>query len=158
MKPSSPLKLLSLSIAAYPGAFPASTLSVEIIPRAGSRLLSGALPLLLFLLPGYLPRGRDARPPPRHARPLRVLAGHVSHWISRLAPTTPAAAPYVTLMTEPAPQRRHAVREVFNGLRWLVRAGAPWRMLPTALPPWAAVYQQTQRWLRAGVFEALVPD
>ena len=67
-------------------------------------------------------------------------------------------APYVTLMTETAPQRRYAVREVFNGLRWLVRAGAPWRMLPHDLPPWTAVYQQTQRWLRAGVFEALVQD
>ena len=67
-------------------------------------------------------------------------------------------APYVTLMKEAAPQRRYAVREVFNGLRWLVRAGAPWRMLPNDLPPWAVVYQQTQRWLRAGVFEALVHD
>ena len=67
-------------------------------------------------------------------------------------------APYVTLMSETAPQRRYAVREVFNGLRWLVRAGAPWRMLPNDLPPWAVVYQQTQRWLRAGVFEAVVHD
>ncbi len=67
-------------------------------------------------------------------------------------------APYVTVMTEAAPQRRYALREVFNGLRWLVRAGAPWRMLPNDLPPWAVVYQQTQRWLKAGVFEALVHD
>ena len=67
-------------------------------------------------------------------------------------------APYVTLMTETAPQRRYAVREVFNGLRWLVRAGAPWRMLPNDLPPWTVVYQQTRRWLRARVFEALVHD
>ena len=43
-------------------------------------------------------------------------------------------APYVTLMSETAPQRRYAVREVFNGLRWLVRAGAPWRMLPNDPP------------------------
>ena len=55
-------------------------------------------------------------------------------------------------------QRRYALREVFNGLRWLVRAGAPWRMLPNDLPPWEVVYQQTQRWLKAGVFEALVQD
>ena len=67
-------------------------------------------------------------------------------------------APYVTFMKEAAPQRRYAVREVFNGLRWLVRAGAPRRMLPNDLPPWAVVYQQTQRWLRAGVFETLVHD
>jgi transposase len=30
--------------------------------------------------------------------------------------------------------------------------------MPHDLPPWAAVYQQTQRWLRAGVFEAIVAD
>jgi transposase len=67
-------------------------------------------------------------------------------------------APYLTLMTEDAPQRAHALREVFNGLRWLVRAGATWRLMPHDLPPWEIVYQQTQRWLRAGVFEAIVHD
>ena len=66
--------------------------------------------------------------------------------------------PYLTLMTENAPQRVHGLREVFNGLRWLVRAGAPWRMLPNDLPPWAAVYQQAERWLQARVFEAIVHD
>src|SRR5918992_922536 len=67
-------------------------------------------------------------------------------------------APYVTLMTEEAPQRTHSLREVFNGVRWMARAGAPWRLLPNDLPPWEAVYQQTQRWLKAGVFEAIVHD
>jgi transposase len=67
-------------------------------------------------------------------------------------------APYLTLMTEEAPQREHGLREVFNGLRWIVRTGAQWRMMPHDLPPWAAVYQQTQRWLNAGVFEAIVND
>ena len=67
-------------------------------------------------------------------------------------------APYLTLMTEEAPQRSHPLREVCNGLRWLVRAGAPWSMMPNDLPPWEAVYQQTHRWLRAGVFEAMVHD
>ena len=67
-------------------------------------------------------------------------------------------APYLTLMSEEAPQREHSLREVFNGLRWLVRAGAPWRMMPNDLPPWYTVYQQTQRWINAGVFEAMVHD
>lgn len=67
-------------------------------------------------------------------------------------------APYLTLMTEEAPQRVHPLRALFNALRWLVRAGAPWRMLPNDLPPWEAVYQQTQRWLNASVFEAIVHD
>src|SRR5690348_9110767 len=67
-------------------------------------------------------------------------------------------APYLTLMTEDAPQREHPLREVFNGWRWLVRTGAQWRMLPHDLPPWPTVYQHTQRWLKAGVFEAVVND
>ncbi len=67
-------------------------------------------------------------------------------------------APYLTLMTEEAPQREHSLREVFNGLRWLSRSGSAWRLIPHDLPPWAAVYQQTQRWFKAGVFEAIVDD
>lgn len=67
-------------------------------------------------------------------------------------------APYLTLMKEDAPQREHSLREVFNGLRWIVRTGAPWRMIPHDLPPWEAIYQQTQRWLKAAVFEAIVDD
>jgi transposase len=67
-------------------------------------------------------------------------------------------APYLTLMKEDAPQREHALRELFNGLRWLVRAGCPWRMMPNDLPPWYAVQQQTQRWLRAGCFESMAAD
>jgi transposase len=67
-------------------------------------------------------------------------------------------APYLTLMKEDVPQRIHNLREVFNGLRWMVRAGASWRMMPNDLPPWEAVYQQTPRWLNAGVFEAIVDD
>lgn len=67
-------------------------------------------------------------------------------------------APYLTLMREDAPQRDHALREVFNGLRWLVRTGAQWRMMPNDLPPWHTVYQQAQRWIAAGVFEDMVHD
>jgi transposase len=51
-----------------------------------------------------------------------------------------------------------ALREVVNGLRWAVRAGADWRLIPHDLPPWYTVYQQARRWLNAGVFEAIVQD
>lgn len=67
-------------------------------------------------------------------------------------------APSLTLMSEEAPQREPSLREVFNGLRWLVRAGAAWRMRPHALPPWHTGYQQSQRGLTAGVFDAIVQD
>jgi len=68
------------------------------------------------------------------------------------------AAPYLSLMTLDAPQRAHDLREVFDALRWLVRTGAAWRCLPGDFPPWEAVYQQTQRWLKAEVFETMAHD
>jgi transposase len=67
-------------------------------------------------------------------------------------------APYLSLMTPDAPQRRYELREVYNALRWIVHTGAPWRYVPGDLPPWEAVYQQTRRWLDAGCFEAMVHD
>ena len=67
-------------------------------------------------------------------------------------------APYLTLMREDAPQRDHSLREVFNGLRYIVRTGMQWRLMANDLPPWHTVYQQTQRWLKAGVFEDMVRD
>jgi transposase len=67
-------------------------------------------------------------------------------------------APYLTLMTEEAPQRDYLLREVFNGLRWMARGGSSWRMMPHDLPPWYVVYQQMRRWLKAGVFEAIAHD
>ena len=66
--------------------------------------------------------------------------------------------PYLTLMKEEAPQREHSLRELFNGLRWLVRTGSPWRLMAHDLPPWHAVYQQTRRWVCAGCFEAMAED
>jgi transposase len=67
-------------------------------------------------------------------------------------------APYLSLIDPHAPQRQHDLREVFNGLRWLVRSGSPWCWLPHDLPPSEIVYPQTQRWLKAGCFEAMVRD
>ena len=67
-------------------------------------------------------------------------------------------APYLELMAEDAPQRKYPSRILFNALRWFLRAGCPWRMLPNDLPPWTAVQQQAQRWLKAGCFEAMAND
>ena len=53
-------------------------------------------------------------------------------------------APYLALVREDSPQRDHDLREVLNGLRWVVRTGSPWRYMPHDLPPWEAVYQQTR--------------
>ncbi len=66
--------------------------------------------------------------------------------------------PFLTLLPEDVDQRRSNLREVFNALRWIVRAGAPWRSLPHEFPPWPIGSHQTQRWLAAGCFEAMVHD
>ncbi len=68
------------------------------------------------------------------------------------------AAPYLTRMDEEASQREYSLREVFDEVRWLVRTGASWRMMPHDLPPWSAIYQEMQRWLKAGVFETMAHD
>jgi transposase len=67
-------------------------------------------------------------------------------------------APSLTLMAEEAPQREHSLRDVFPGLRWIVRTGAHWPMMPPDLPPWSMVSQHTQRWLNVGCFEAIVTE
>jgi transposase len=66
--------------------------------------------------------------------------------------------PYLVLMDPQAPQRTHDLRQVFNALRYMVRNGCRWRALPNDLPPWEAVYQQGQRWMKAGCFEAMAHD
>jgi transposase len=65
---------------------------------------------------------------------------------------------YLTLMEETAPQRLYPLREIFNALRYLLRASGAWRMLPNDLPPWRVVYQQTRRWIQAGCFETMAHD
>ena len=65
---------------------------------------------------------------------------------------------YLTLIREDAAQRVHALRDVFDAVRWMVKAGCPWRMLPGDFPPWQAVEQQAKRWMEAGCFEAMTHD
>jgi transposase len=67
-------------------------------------------------------------------------------------------APYLALCKEDAGQRDYPLRDVFNALRYVVRTGCQWRYLPNDLPPWEAVYQQAQRWIRARCFATMVED
>lgn len=66
--------------------------------------------------------------------------------------------PYLTLMRCDAPQRSHDLREVFNAVRYLVKTGCHWRMLPHDFPDWTVVYQQVRRWIDADVFEKIAHD
>ena len=63
--------------------------------------------------------------------------------------------PYLTLMKAEAPQREYSLREIFNGLRWFIRAGCPWRMMPNDLPPWQTVYWWFRRFVRMLLFRTI---
>ena len=66
--------------------------------------------------------------------------------------------PYLTLMRTDAPQRGHDMRESFNAIRYVIKTGCQWRMLPNDLPDWTVAYQQARRWIAAGVFEEISHD
>jgi transposase len=66
--------------------------------------------------------------------------------------------PYLTLMRQDAPQRSNDMREAFNAIRYVVKTGCQWRMLPNDLPDWTVAYQQARRWVAAGVFEEIAHD
>ncbi len=67
-------------------------------------------------------------------------------------------APYLILMDPDALSVSMTFAREFNGLRWIVRTGSPWRYMPNDLPPWYSVYQQSQRWLKAEVFTQMAHD
>jgi transposase len=47
-------------------------------------------------------------------------------------------------------------RQLIDGIRWRVRAGAPWRDVPPAYGSWQAVYGLFRRWQRAGVWAQIL--
>ena len=42
--------------------------------------------------------------------------------------------------------RKHARREIFDAIFYLVRADCHWRLLPTGFPPWKTVYHYCKRY------------
>jgi putative transposase len=47
------------------------------------------------------------------------------------------------------------IREIINGVLYVLRAGGDWRMLPHDLPPHNTVYGYFRDWRRAGVWEVM---
>ncbi len=43
-------------------------------------------------------------------------------------------------------------RQLIDGIRWRVRAGAPWRDVPVQYGPWQTVYGLFRRWQRNGTW------
>ena len=59
----------------------------------------------------------------------------------------------------PAPAKtgrpRADLREVVNGILYLVRSGCQWRLLPKCFPPWSTVHTWYRRWRTDGTLEAV---
>jgi transposase len=47
-------------------------------------------------------------------------------------------------------------RQLIDGIRWRVRAGAPWRDVPPVYGPWQTVYGLFRRWQRDGTWRAVL--
>src|SRR5882672_7679991 len=47
----------------------------------------------------------------------------------------------------------HPRREICNGIRYVLRSGCAWRLLPHDLPPWQTVYHYFRGWRLDGVWE-----
>lgn len=49
-------------------------------------------------------------------------------------------------------KRKHSIREILNGIFYIVRAGCAWRMLPHDLPPWKTVCHYFHIWRKDGTW------
>ena len=47
------------------------------------------------------------------------------------------------------------MREIVNGIFYVMRAGCPWRLLPNDLPPWGTIYRWFAAWRDDGCFERI---
>ena len=48
------------------------------------------------------------------------------------------------------------LREVINGILYVLRGGVPWRMLPHDLPPWGTVWWYFRKWRDDGTWEEIM--
>jgi transposase len=47
-------------------------------------------------------------------------------------------------------------RRYFEGMMWMARSGAQWRLLPDEYGKWNSVFRRYRRWVENGVFDALL--
>jgi putative transposase len=59
-------------------------------------------------------------------------------------------------LAKPGGRHRSAnMREVMNGIFYVLRGGIPWRFLPKEFPPWKTVYHYFRQWRLDGTWEML---
>ena len=65
-------------------------------------------------------------------------------------------APLLPRGKKPGRRRKHARRQLIDGIRWRVRAGAPWPDVPVRYGPWPSVSGLSGRWQRDGTWRRVV--
>jgi len=53
-------------------------------------------------------------------------------------------------------KRRYSLREIVNGILYVVKTGCQWRMLPHDFPKWQLVYYYYRKWVDAEVFDRML--
>jgi len=62
---------------------------------------------------------------------------------------------YISNFLDTDRNRKYELREVFNGILYLLKTGCQWRMLPGDFPDWRIVYYYFSSWKKNGVVEVL---
>ena len=63
-------------------------------------------------------------------------------------------APYVKQGKMGRP-RKHDIRSIINAIRYVMRSGCQWRLLPKNFPPWQTVYDYYLRWRKNGKWQEI---
>jgi len=64
-------------------------------------------------------------------------------------------APHLPREGKTGRPRSWPMREIINGIFYVMRAGCPWRLLPTDLPPWGTIYRWFAQLRDAGRLAAI---
>lgn len=64
-------------------------------------------------------------------------------------------APFMPAPAKTGRPREWTMREIINGVFYVLRAGCPWRMLPKCFPPMTTVYGWFLRFRREGLFTTI---
>lgn len=51
--------------------------------------------------------------------------------------------------------RAHNIRSIINAIRYVMRIGCQWCLLPKELPPWKTVYDYYLRWRKNGKWQEI---
>ena len=63
--------------------------------------------------------------------------------------------PYLPAPSRLGRPRARPMREIVNGIFYVLRAGCPWRLIPSDLPPWSTLWRWFRLWRDDGLFERI---